>query len=362
MLFVGTVTALVMVISVLGLIRGRAGRNRTPFTAKGAALLVTVGVVSAIGGGSVQASIVPTVQLGTAANYSVLAGSTVTNTGNSVLNSSAGLWPGTSITGFPPGVVTAPGIIDATSAAAQQAQSNLTAAYNNAAGRSIDATTAADLTNLVLLGGVYAAPSKGAMSLSGPLVLDGAGNPNSVWIFQTNSSLITGSGSSVSLINSAQACNVFWQVGSSATLGTNSVFVGNILALTSITVTTGATVQGRALARNGAVTLDTNRFTQPLCNLNAPTTTTASPTTTPNGAETTVNGPTTTPNGPTTTPNGAATTVNGPATTAVSGPGGTLPTTGSSDRAPLALVALAFVAIGATAMGVTRRRGTVRTS
>ena len=237
--------------------------------------------------------------------------------------------------------MTAPGIIDATSAAAQQAQSNLTAAYNNAAGRSIDATTAADLTNLVLLGGVYAAPSKGAMSLSGPLVLDGAGNPNSVWIFQTNSSLITGSGSSVSLINSAQACNVFWQVGSSATLGTNSVFVGNILALTSITVTTGATVQGRALARNGAVTLDTNRFTQPLCNLNAPTTTTASPTTTPNGS---------------------ATTVNGPATTAVSGPGGTLPTTGSSDRAPLALVALAFVAIGATAMGVTRRRGTVRTS
>lgn len=341
MLFVGAVTAIVVSIWALGRIGKRAGRTGTSFRAKGAALLVTAGVISAFSGASVQASIVPTVQLGTAANYSVLAGSTVTNTGNSVLNSSAGLWPGTSITGFPPGLVTAPGTIDATSAAAQQAQSNLTAAYNNAAGRSIDATTAADLTNLVLLGGVYAAPSKGALSLSGPLVLDGAGNPNSVWIFQTNSSLITSSGSRVSLINAAQACNVFWQVGSSATLGTNSVFVGNILALTSITVTTGATVQGRALARNGAVTLDTNTFTQPLCNLNAPTTTTTS-------------GPATTGNGPaTTTPRSF---------TSVPGSEGPLPVTGNSDRAPMALAALAFVAIGATAVRVARRRDTVRAS
>ncbi len=334
MLYVGVVAAVVVFIWAIGRIANGVGRTRTPFRMPGVALLLTAGAMSAIGGASVQAAIVPTVQLGTAASYSVLAGSTVTNTGNSVLNSSAGLWPGTSITGFPPGLVTAPGTIDATSAAAQQAQSDLTAAYNDAAGRSIDATTAADLTNLVLLGGVYAAPSKGALSLSGPLVLDGAGNPNSVWIFQTDSTLTTASASTVTLINAAQACNVFWQVGSSATLGTNSVFVGNVLALTSITVTTGATVQGRALARNGAVTLDTNTFTQPLCDLSAPTTTTAAP----------------------------ATTVLAPVTTAAV-PGGTLPETGNSDRTgAMGLVALAFVAIGVTAVRIARRRDTVRTS
>jgi hypothetical protein len=300
----------------------------------GVGLLLTAAVTCAIGGAGVQAAIVPTVPLGTAASYSVLAGSTVTNTGNSVLDSSVGLWPGTSITGFPPGLVTAPGTIDATSAAAQQAQSDLTAAYNDAAGRSIDATTAADLTNLVLLGGVYAAPSKGALSLSGPLVLDGAGNPNSVWIFQTDSSLITASASTVTLINGAQPCNVFWQVGSSATLGTNSVFVGNVLALTSITVTTGATVKGRALARNDAVTLDTNTFTQPGCDLSASTTTTAAP----------------------------AATVAGPQTTLAPVPGGTLPATGSSDRLPIILAALAFLAIGVTTVLVARRRDTVHPS
>jgi hypothetical protein len=334
MLYVGVVAAVVVSAWAIGKIGNGASRTRTPLRVPGIALLLTAGAICAIGGASVQAAIVPTVQLGTAASYSVLAGSTVTNTGNSVLNSSAGLWPGTSITGFPPGLVTAPGTIDATSAAAQQAQSDLTAAYNDAAGRSIDATTAADLTNLVLLGGVYAAPSKGALSLSGPLVLDGAGNPNSVWIFQTDSTLTTASASSVTLINAAQACNVFWQVGSSATLGTNSVFVGNVLALTSITVTTGATVQGRALARNGAVTLDTNTFTQPLCDLSAPTTT---------------------------TPAAPATTALAPVTAAPI-PGGDLPATGNSESALIGLAALAFVAIGATAVRIARRRDTVRTS
>ena len=334
MLYLGVVAAVVASIWALGRIRIGAGRSRTAFEMSGVGLLLTAAVTCAIGGAGVQAAIVPTVQLGTASSYSVLAGSTVTNTGNSVLDSSAGLWPGTSITGFPPGLVTAPGTIDATSAAAQQAQSDLTAAYNDAAGRSIDATTAADLTNLVLLGGVYAAPSKGALSLSGPLVLDGAGNPNSVWIFQTDSSLITASASTVTLINGAQPCNVFWQVGSSATLGTNSVFVGNVLALTSITVTTGATVKGRALARNDAVTLDTNTFTQPGCDLSASTTTTAAP----------------------------ATTVAGPETTLAPAPSGTLPATGSSDRLPIILSALAFLAIGAAAVRVARRRDTVHTS
>jgi hypothetical protein len=225
-----------------------------------------------------SAAIVPTVPLGTSANYAVLGGSTVTNTGNSTLDGSLGLSPGTSITGFPPGVVVPPGTTDTANAAAQQAQSDLTAAYVNAAGRPLDATTTADLANLNLRAGVYAGPSKGALSLTGPLTLDGAGDPSSVFIFQTDSTLITGSNSTVTLINGAQECNVFWQVGSSATLGIGSVFVGNILALTSITVNNSVTVHGRALARNGAVTLDNDTFTRPTCaTTSVPTAPPASP-------------------------------------------------------------------------------------
>ncbi len=204
--------------------------------------LLTVAMVA-------TAAIVPTVQLGTAANYSVLGASTVTNTGNSVLNRSLGLSPGTSITGFPPGVVNPPATTDQTNAAAQQAQAALTAAYGDAAGRPTNATTTADLGNLILVGGVYSASSKAPLSLTGNLTLDGQGDPNSVFVFQTDSTLTTASGSVVSLIGGAQACNVFWQVGSSATLGTGSTFVGNILALTSITVTNGVTVQGRAIGQ-----------------------------------------------------------------------------------------------------------------
>ena len=249
----------------------------------------------------------------------MLGGSTVTNTGGSILDNSLGLWPGTSITGFPPGLVLPPGTTDTTNAAAQQAQSDLTAAYVDAAGRGLDATTTADLANLNLPGGVYAGPSKGALSLTGPLVLDGAGDPSSVFVFQTDSTLITGSGSTVTLINGAQACNVFWQVGSSATLGTGSVFVGNVLALTSITVTTGVTVEGRALARNGAVTLDTDTFTQPSCATTLPATTT---TTAPGTTVTTTPGagtPVATPAGGAGSP-GAPGTPTGPKIPGVSGP------------------------------------------
>ena len=124
-----------------------------------------------------------------------------------------------------------PAIIDATTPTAAQAKLDLTTAYLDAAGRPLNATTTADLTGLTLVGGVYAGPSKSPLSLAGTLVLDGEGDPNSVFIFQTDSTLITGSSSTVSLINGAQECNVFWQVGSSATLGTGSVFAGNILAL-----------------------------------------------------------------------------------------------------------------------------------
>jgi hypothetical protein len=281
-----------------------------------------------------SAAIVPTVPLATSANYSVLAGQTITNTGPSVLNNSAGLSPGTSITGFPPGIVTPPAIIDATSPAAAQAQLDLTAAYLDAAGRPLNATTTAELGGLTLVGGVYAGPSKSPLSLNGTLVLDGEGNPNSVFIFQTDSTLITGSASTVSLINGAQECNVFWQVGSSATLGTGSVFAGNILALTSIAVTTGVTVHGRALARNGEVTLDTDVFTAPTCDLVTPVTTT-----------TAVGTATTVPPVATTTPPVATTTP----------VAGTIPRTGSRAQTTLLLAAVAL-ALGATAIRFARRR------
>jgi hypothetical protein len=251
---------------------------------RGAALLACAMTTAAVlnGTSSAGAAIVATVPMGTASSYSVLGASTVTNTGPTTMNGSLGLAPGTSITGFPPGLVIAPGTTNNNNAAANQAQADLTAAYTNAAGRSIDATTTADLANLTLQPGVYSGPSKSALSLTGPLTLDGAGNNAAVFIFQTDSTLTTASSSTVTLINGAQGCNVFWLVGSSATLGTSSVFAGTILALTSITVTTNVTVRGRALARNGAVTLDSDTFSSPTCAAAVPaaTTTTTSTSTT----------------------------------------------------------------------------------
>jgi type VI secretion system secreted protein VgrG len=234
---------------------------------------------------------VPTVNLGTAANFSVLGGQTVTNTGPSVLANSVGVSPGSAIVGFPPGIVQPPGTIEAATPVAAQAQADSTAAYGDAFSRPLNQTVTSDLTGLTLVGGVYAGPSKSPLSLPGTLTLDGEGNPNSVFIFQTDSTLITGPGSTVSLINGAQACNVFWQIGSSATLDTGSTFVGNILALTTITVADSVTVVGRALAQTGEVTLINDTFTQVPCDLAQVTTTT---TTVAATTTTAVGGPTTT--------------------------------------------------------------------
>jgi len=217
------------------------------------------------------------VGLGTAANFAVLAGSTVTNTGPSVISGSLGLAPGSAVTGFPPGIVLA-GTTEIDDGVALQAKNDLVTAYNTAAGSSSTATISGDLAGRTLVGGVYTSAS--SLGLSGALTLDAQGNPDAVFIFQAGSTLIVGSGSQVNLIGGAQACNVFWQVGSSATIGTGSSFVGSIMALTSVTMTTGATLQGRALARNGAVTLDTNTITSPVCASGASTTTTTTSTTT----------------------------------------------------------------------------------
>jgi hypothetical protein len=213
----------------------------------------------------------PPVGLGTSAPFAVLAGSTVTNTGPSVIAGDVGLSPGTAIVGFPPGLVN-DGTLHAADAVALQAQSDVTTAYNDAAGRTPVVTESSDLGGQTLAPGVYQAAS--AMSLTGTVTLDAGGDQSAVFIFQAGSTLITGSSSSVSLIGGAQACNVFWQVGSSATLGTTTSFVGTILALTSASLDTGATLQGRVFARNGAVTLDDNVITQPGCATTTPTTTT----------------------------------------------------------------------------------------
>ncbi|MEO7423063.1 MAG: ice-binding family protein [Ornithinibacter sp.] len=218
-----------------------------------------------------SASAIPAdVPLGTAGAFSVLAGSTVTNTGPSVISGDAGnggnlgVSPGSAVTGFPPGLVTPPGTIHTTDAVAGNAQSDLTIAYNTAAGLPCNKTlTDQDLGGQTLTSGVYCFAT--SAQLTGTLTLDAEGNPDAVFIFQIGSTLITASNSTVAFVNGAQGCHVFWQVGSSATLGTSSLFSGTIMALTSITANTTANVQGRLLARNGAVTLDSNAIHTPAC-------------------------------------------------------------------------------------------------
>jgi Ice-binding-like len=207
----------------------------------------------------------------------VLAGSAVTNTGPTVLASELGVSPGTAITGFPPGI--AHGATHSADAAASGAQNDLTIAYNDAAAAKTT-TTVPDVGNIggeTLTAGVYASPS--SMLVDGTLTLNGAGNPNAVFIFKAGSTVVTGSASKVLLENGAQACNVYWQVGSSATLGTASTFVGTVMALTSITATTDVTVDGALLARNGAVTLDSDTIMPTSCTTTVSTKSAVAPTT-----------------------------------------------------------------------------------
>lgn len=195
--------------------------------------------------------------LGTAATYAVLAGSAVTNTGATAIIGNVGVSPGTTVTGFPPGSVTG-GAIHQGDASALQAKTDLSAAYTNAAAQPVDAVMSDDdLGNRTLTPGVYASPT-GFFTLTTSLTLDGQGDPNAVFVLKTGSSLTTSTGSSVTLTGDAQPCNVFWQIGSSATLGIGSGMIGNVLADTSITALSGATVEGRMLAINGAATMDTN--------------------------------------------------------------------------------------------------------
>jgi hypothetical protein len=192
-------------------------------------------------------------------SFAVLAGSTVTNTNTpTVVNGDLGVSPGSAVTGFPPGTVT--GTIHAADSAAAQAQSDLTAVYNDLASTPCNTDlTGQDLGGKTLTPGVYCFST--SAQLTGTLTLDGQGNPNAVFLFKIGSTLTTASAASVLLINGASNCGVFWQVGSSATLGTGTALAGSLIALTSITLNTGAGVTGRVLARNGAVTLDDSHVT-----------------------------------------------------------------------------------------------------
>lgn len=226
----------------------RSHRTRRPLILA-LALLTTLAL--AIGA---QAATAPS--LGTASGFAVLAGSTVTSTGATVVSGDLGVSPGTAVTGFLPGVVV--GTIHAGDAVAAQAASDATVAYNNLAGQACNTNLSGqDLGGLTLTPGVYCFSS--SAQLTGTLTLDGQGDPNAVFVFQIGSTLTTASGSSVALLNGANACTTFFQVGSSATLGSGTAFAGNILALASITLTSGASLSGRALALTGAVSLASNR-------------------------------------------------------------------------------------------------------
>lgn len=202
------------------------------------------------------------VPLGSAAAFGVLAAATTTSTGATTINGDLGVSAGAAVTGFPPGIVN--GAIHAGDPAAAQAQSDLTTAYLNAQGRmNAPVTVAGNIGGQTLAPGLYKSTSSLAIS-SGDLTLDAGCDTNAVFIFQIASSLTTTSGRQVILSGGADPANIFWQVGSSVTLGTESVMKGTIMAMSSITIATGATLDGRALARFGGVTMDANTITRPV--------------------------------------------------------------------------------------------------
>jgi len=209
----------------------------------------------------------PKVLLGNADPFAVLAGETITNTGATTITGSVGLDPGTATAGFGPGadnVTILDGALHVDNLTAEGAKAALVTAYNDAAGRSVTSTIATELGGSTLTGGVYDSES-GTFEITGTLTLDGENDPDTVWIFQMGSTLLATGTSNVVFVRGAQACNVYWQVGSSATIEPAATFSGNILALTSIALQTGATVHGRAFARNGEVTMDANTITRSVC-------------------------------------------------------------------------------------------------
>lgn len=198
-----------------------------------------------------------TVSLGSSSGLAILAGSAITNVGATSITGDMGLSPGTSVGGFPPGILV--GTLHINDNIATQAKLDLTAAYNDAAGRTSKdiVTLSGNIGGLTLTPGLYKSTSSLAIS-SGDLTFDAKGNASAVFIIQIASSLTTTSGRKVFLSGGASAANIFWQVGSSATFGTTSVFKGTVMAMQAITFQSGATLDGKALARTGSVVLAGN--------------------------------------------------------------------------------------------------------
>lgn len=232
------------------------------------ALLLSAGLVAMTLGHSAAAVEAP-VNLGTASSYSVLAHSTVTNTNVTNLSGDLGLNPGTSVADT--GSLIVGGATNIANAPALQAKNDLDAAYTEAAGRSYLSLSGVELASQTITPGAW--ESGGVLANSGNLTLDAQNDPNAVFIFKSTATLVTGTGSTMTLINGADACNVFWVVPSSATLGTSSTFVGTIMAYADVAVLNSVTVQGRAMARTGQVTLDNDTFTSIPCSTSTPSAT-----------------------------------------------------------------------------------------
>ena len=270
----------------------------------GLAVVALVGL-AAVMRGDATSGIGTAPSLGVADSFGVLGASGVSNTGPSTVVGDLGVSPGTAVVGFPPGIVV--GAIHVADAVAAQAQADAATAYTNLAGQACDSDlTGQDLGGLTLVAGVYCFDT--SAFLTGILTLDAEGDPEAVFVFQIGSTLITAPGSSVLLINDGQDCNVFWQVGSSATLDTTTSFIGNILALASITLNTGTLLSGRAIASTEAVTMDSSAVVRSQC-ADAPTVT-ATGTWTNTATSTATNTPTssptqTPPSSPTPSPTGS---------------------------------------------------------
>ncbi|MFZ2227269.1 MAG: ice-binding family protein [Candidatus Nanopelagicaceae bacterium] len=268
----------------------------------------------------------PTVIPGTTSTFAVLAGTTITNTGPTTISGSAGgdigLFPGSSFTGST--TVTTSGVQHIADTIANTAQTDLVTAYDSISAPTPVILASPELASKVITPGTYST-TEGSLTNSGALTLDAQGDASAVFIFQAASTLITSAGSTMTLINGAQACNVYWKVGSSATLGTNSTFIGRIYALTTITAESGAAIRGQLLARTGAVNLNANVITNDACVVATPTptptaTVTATPTPTPTPSATVTATPT-----PTPTPSVSVTPTPKPTTVT----GGKLPKTSS---------------------------------
>lgn len=313
---------------------------------------------------------IPAVQLGTSKSFAVLAGSGITNTGPTTLSGTSGANIGSSPTGTFTGdttVTTSGTKFLAADPITAGAQSDALIAYNDAAGRTPATTIAGDLGGQTLVGGVYKSAS--SIGLTGTLVLNGENDPAAVFVFQAGSTLTTASASKIELINGAQACNVFWQVGSSATFGTNSDFTGHVLANTSITATTGAIFKGQLLALNGAVTLDSNTITNDACITVTPTptaTATETPTETATPSETPTPTETATPSAsPTASPTATPTESETPAETEspevtptpeeTTVTGGELPNTETADWVIPLGIGLGLITLGTVILAIRRR-------